>query len=128
MRTLLYIRWQQLRELFSRSSLHTNRSYLIAVFLLILLVALLAKKNVHLYLVVPAIISLLIHFTRKDQMLIKKSGLNTQIVMFTEYLLISVPFIITCLFRQLFGSIIILLVFLSVLIFLKNEVRYPEHQ
>ena len=128
MRTLLYIRWQQLRELFINPSLFTKRSYVIAVLLLILFVALLAKKNIHFYMVIPATIALLIHFTRTDQILIKKSGLNLQMVMFTEYLIISVPFIIICLFHKLFDSIGILLVFLSLLIFLKNGARYPEHQ
>ena len=128
MKTLLYVRWQQLRRLFRRSVLRSNRNYWIAFLLFIVLVVMLARKNLHFYLVVPAIVSLFIHFTRKDESLIRKAGLNARLVMFIEYLLISAPFILTCILHQLFGSILLLLAFLSVITLLHKEFEFHRNQ
>lgn len=128
MRTLLYIRWQQIRGLFRKPALLSNRSYWIAFLLFVILVALLAKRNLHFYLIVPAIISLIVHFTRNDGSLIKKAGLNARLVMFIEYLLISFPFILTCLLQQLFISTLLLLAFLTLLTFLRSEFDYRRDQ
>lgn len=115
MKALIYIRVQQVKLMFERNG-EMRRKFLIHVIIYFFVAfPLILTKTPLLYFPLPGLILLSISFMRTDLALLKKAGVFPFSIFFIEYLLISMPFLLTSLLLGYFYSIAIYSILIVVL-------------
>lgn len=94
MKTLVFIRLQQIKFLIRHSRFDQKLRMIVIVILFLISLLLTCTKDPVIYLIFPTIFSISIQHFRKDYLLLKKTGLTIQMAIFFEYLILSSPFII----------------------------------
>ena len=101
-------------------------SVLAILILFIVAVPLLLTRMPVIYLPLPLGVITYIHLSRNDADLLRKSGLNSLTIMFAEYLILSLPYIIVSFVYAKYLAAIALLVFVISLVISTFLYRRPS--
>jgi len=115
MKTLVFIRLQQIKFLLKHSRLNQKLRLLAIAILFLLSLVLTCTKNPFIYLLFPTVFIIAIQHNRKDFLLLKKTGLFVHTTIFIEYLVLTFPFLLAGVILGHIMSILIFIVFLLVL-------------
>lgn len=115
MKTLVFIRLQQIKFLIRQSRMDQKLRLLSVIFLFIISVLLTWTKNPAIYFIFPALFSIGIQHFRKDYLLLKKTGLFIHAAIFAEYIILSSPFLIAGIILRHTMAVVIYIIFLAIL-------------
>ena len=115
MKTLVFIRLQQIKFLIRHSRFDQKLRLTVILILFMISLFLTRTKNPFIYLLFPTIFAIVIQHFRKDYFLLQKTGLSIYTAIFIEYLILSSPFIIAGIVFGHTGAIAVFILFLAIL-------------
>lgn len=115
MKTLVFIRVQQLKFLIRHARFDQKLRLIVILVLFLISLLLTCTKNPFVYLLFPTILSIAIQHFRNDYLLLKKTGLTIHIAIFLEYLMLSSPFIIAGIVFRHSMAVIVFIFYLAIL-------------
>jgi hypothetical protein len=123
MKTLFYIRMTQFLDIFIHSGYRKKFELFLLFCITFTLLWILLFHAALIFFSIPVLLCLFIQLFRKDQSLIKKTGIAPNTIYSAEYLFLSFPFLITAVFLRHFEYVLILILFLFVLPLITPKIK-----
>jgi hypothetical protein len=115
MRTLVYIRVEQLKSLFSNRGTSGMRRFILFVLAFLLCIISIWTLSQFIYMALACALLLILHLFRNDFRLLKKLGFSVYTIILFEYLILAFPFIFAGIILHHPSGIALLLAFILLL-------------
>ncbi len=115
MKILVFIRLEQLRSLLRNSNNSLKRRLIAFLLLFLLCIISISTRKPLIYLAIPCILIFLLHTFRNDFDLLKKMGLSVYKIVLTEYLILSLPYLIAGIVFHHSLGVIFLIIYILIL-------------
>jgi hypothetical protein len=102
----------QLQYLFLHSRLRKKVELFLLLSILLAFLSFTLIQASYIYYSVPVIVSFFVQLYRKDDTLLKRTGIALHTICTCEYFVLSFPFIFSAIFQKRFGYVFILFLFL----------------